>query len=288
MVEEQVDTSHCNRINRSRDTVVACWRREGGVGRTKTIGEGRIRGAQLRCRWKKKKDESERQRERTRFKEETHHLWKNRRRRRRRRRRKGGGGAKKKLLFREGDFLGSVRGPTGRWNPRSRLIAIKAPLGPRLWIFYSQSSSFSLYAGAHTVLHRVHHASPPPFLFRSVIRRQAKPLSSSSSLSRGYRERSLLLLFSPLLPRPIRNERIWIRTARFRNNGDIDGPHGMRANGPTTGGHAFRQPSPFSPSLPTRPLTDSALKPPSSLEEPLVDFLTDPRIVNVEIEEEIS
>ena len=198
MVEEQVDTSHCNRINRSRDTVVACWRREGGVGRTKTIGEGRIRGAQLRCRWKKKKDESERQRERTRFKEETHHLWKNRRRRRRRR--KGGGGAKKKLLFREGDFLGSVRGPTGCWNPRSRLIAIKAPLGPRLWIFYSQSSSFSLYAGAHTVLHRVHHASPPPFLFRSVIRKQAKPLSSSSSsLSREYRERSLLLLCSPLL-----------------------------------------------------------------------------------------
>lgn len=61
----------------------------------------------------------------------------------------------------------------------------------------------------------------------------------------------------------------------------------MRANGPTTGGHAFRQPFPFSPFLPpspsacpTRPLTDSALKPPS-LDEPL-DFLTDPQIVNVE------
>jgi hypothetical protein len=26
-----------------------------------------------------------------------------------------------------------------------------------------------------------------------------------------------------------------------RNNGDIDGPHGMRANGRTTAGHAFRQ-----------------------------------------------
>ncbi|KYN12172.1 hypothetical protein ALC57_15664, partial [Trachymyrmex cornetzi] len=32
---------------------------------------------------------------------------------------------------RSGD-LASVRGPTGRWNPRSRLIAIKAPLRLRL------------------------------------------------------------------------------------------------------------------------------------------------------------
>lgn len=40
------------------------------------------------------------------------------------------GGENEKGLL--GDFLGSVRGPTGRWNPRSRLIAIKAPLGPRL------------------------------------------------------------------------------------------------------------------------------------------------------------
>ncbi|KYM94930.1 hypothetical protein ALC62_14525 [Cyphomyrmex costatus] len=32
---------------------------------------------------------------------------------------------------RSGD-LTSVRGPTGRWNPRSRLIAIKAPLRLRL------------------------------------------------------------------------------------------------------------------------------------------------------------
>lgn len=31
----------------------------------------------------------------------------------------------------QGD-LASVRGPTGRWNPRSRLIAIKAPLRLRL------------------------------------------------------------------------------------------------------------------------------------------------------------
>lgn len=31
-----------------------------------------------------------------------------------------------------GGDLASVRGPTGRWNPRSRLIAIKAPLRLRL------------------------------------------------------------------------------------------------------------------------------------------------------------
>ncbi|KYN37590.1 hypothetical protein ALC56_07789 [Trachymyrmex septentrionalis] len=33
---------------------------------------------------------------------------------------------------RRSEDLASVRGPTGRWNPRSRLIAIKAPLRLRL------------------------------------------------------------------------------------------------------------------------------------------------------------
>lgn len=42
-----------------------------------------------------------------------------------------GGREDEKQERRSGD-LASVRGPTGRWNPRSRLIAIKAPLRLRL------------------------------------------------------------------------------------------------------------------------------------------------------------
>ncbi|EGI69413.1 hypothetical protein G5I_01703 [Acromyrmex echinatior] len=41
------------------------------------------------------------------------------------------GGQEDEERRRSGD-LASVRGPTGRWNPRSRLIAIKAPLRLRL------------------------------------------------------------------------------------------------------------------------------------------------------------
>lgn len=43
----------------------------------------------------------------------------------------GGREDEKQEERRSGD-LASVRGPTGRWNPRSRLIAIKAPLRLRL------------------------------------------------------------------------------------------------------------------------------------------------------------
>lgn len=71
MVEEQVDTSHCNRINRSRDTVVACWEGEGWLERKRSGGTNKRSAAA----WPLKEDRK-RKRERERdsassFKEET-------------------------------------------------------------------------------------------------------------------------------------------------------------------------------------------------------------------------
>jgi len=62
-----------------------------------------------------------------------------------------------------GGDLASVRGPTGRWNPRSRLIAIKAPLRLRLWIFYS-SRCLPL-----SVFFPLSRFFPAPFLLVSLL-----------------------------------------------------------------------------------------------------------------------